>query len=203
MQAIANALHLIVVSTQHNFVFSITLVGILWAIQIVNTVFGNGLNRLGIVPRTAVGLRGIVFSPLLHGDFNHLFFNSIPLFMLSNLVLLNGRVMFYAVTLFVVVVGGLAIWLFGKRGVHIGASSLIMGYFGYLLAGAYFKFDATAIILALIALYYFGGLLLSLFPGEKHVSWEGHVFGAAAGVLAAYYSHWVLKIFALVLSVFI
>ena len=96
--------------------------------------------------------------------------------------------MFYYISGTITVLSGFLIWLFGRRGIHIGASSLIMGYFGYLLAKAYFNVTATTIVLAGFCLFYFGGLFLSLFPGaKKNVSWEGHVFGFVSGIFVSYY----------------
>lgn len=186
MQTIANAIQLIINSFIYNSKIVLILLLILWLCQLVNRMLRYGPNHLGIIPRTLIGLRGIIFSPFLHGDFNHLFFNSIPFFVLANLVLIRGTLVFYIVSLFIIVVGGFMLWLFGKRGIHIGASTLIMGYFGYLLAEAYFQVNATTVILALICLYYFGGLVLALFPGKKYISWEGHLCGFIAGVTIAY-----------------
>jgi membrane associated rhomboid family serine protease len=133
-------------------------------------------------------LTGIFFAPFLHHDFNHLFFNSVPFFILTNLVLLHGQLNFYICSLIIICGGGLGVWLFGRRAVHIGASGLIMGYFGYLLAEAYYNLSAITIILAVLALYYFGGLIFALIPGaRKDVSFSGHLFGFLSGVLAAYF----------------
>lgn len=185
MKNIANTLETIIQTFMHNSFFVLFLLAILWIIQIISHMNHKKLNRLGLIPRHIKGLRGIIFMPFLHGDFNHLFFNSIPFFVLANLVLIHGRAMFYIVSLSIMLIGGILIWLFGKRGIHIGASSLVMGYFGYLLANAYFQLNAMTVILAIICLYYFGGLVLSLFPSEKHVSWEGHLFGCVAGIFVA------------------
>jgi membrane associated rhomboid family serine protease len=178
-----------------NLLFSIEIIGIMWAVHIVNFISGYSLNNLGIRTRKLSGLAGILFSPILHGDFNHLFFNTIPLFVLSDLVLLDGRVVFYCVSLSIIILSGFLIWLLGQRGTHIGASSLIMGYFGYLLARAYFHVTGATIILAGVCIYYFGGLLLSVFPGaKKNVSWEGHIMGMLSGVFVAYFLPYILKI---------
>jgi membrane associated rhomboid family serine protease len=172
---------------QHNFLFALKLLGILWAVQILNKIMDYRLNILGISPRKVRGLPGILFSPFLHGNFTHLFFNSIPFFMLTDLLLTEGKPIFYSVSIEVIVLSGILVWLFGKRGIHIGVSSLIMGYFGYLLGKAYFQFNATTIIVAGLCLYYFGGLFLALFPSvKKNISWEGHVFGFLSGIFAAF-----------------
>ena len=185
---IATEIHQLILAMKINTVFALELVSILWFIHIINCMMQYRLNVLGIRSRKLSGLPGIIFAPLLHGDFNHLFFNTIPLFVLSALILPEGRITFYYVSGTITILSGFLIWLFGRRGIHIGASSLIMGYFGYLLAKAYFHVTATTIILAGFCLFYFGGLFLSLFPGaKKNVSWEGHVFGFASGIFISYY----------------
>ena len=185
---LAKEIQQLIAALQINMLFALKLVGILWLIHIINRLTQYQLNNLGIRPRTLKGLPGILFTPLLHGDFNHLFFNTIPLFVLADMILPEGKIIFYYVTGSVVILSGLLIWLFGRNGIHIGASSLIMGYFGYLLAKAYFQLTATTVFLAGFCLYYFGGLLLSLFPGaQKNVSWDGHIFGFISGLFVSYY----------------
>lgn len=187
-EKIATEIQQLILAMQVNTLFALEIIGILWLIHIINCMMKYRLNALGIRTRSLSGLPGIMFAPLLHGDFNHLFFNTIPLFVLSDLILPEGKVIFYYVSGILVILSGLLIWLFGRRGVHIGTSSLIMGYFGYLLAKAYFHITATTIVLAGFCLYYFGGLFLSLFPGaKKNVSWEGHVFGFISGIFVSYY----------------
>jgi len=188
LEKIATEIQHLIIAMQVNTLFALELVGILWLIHISNCIMQYRLNALGIRPRSLSGLPGIMFSPLLHGDFNHLFFNTIPLFVLSDLILPEGKIMFYCVSGTITLLSGFLLWLFGRHGIHIGASSLIMGYFGYLLAKAYFNLTATTIVLAGFCLYYFGGLFLSLFPGaKKNVSWEGHVFGFLSGIFTSYY----------------
>lgn len=187
MEQLATALMEIVNAVKANMVFSLEIIAALWVLHILNWLWGYRLNVLGICPRRIYGLPGIFFSPFLHGNFNHIFFNSVPLFVLVNLMMLYGRSLFYWVTFLIVLLSGFAVWLFGKRGIHIGASGVIMGYFGYLLSQAYFKLTAVTLILAVLCLYYFGGLLLALLPStKKEISWEGHVFGFLAGIAAAY-----------------
>jgi membrane associated rhomboid family serine protease len=171
---------------QKNISLILILIASLYVIHFINWILGHRLNMLGIYPRKAWGLFGIVFSPFIHGHFNHLFFNSIPLFVLASFVLLNGLPTFYFVSVTIILLSGIATWAFGRRGFHIGASGVIMGYWGYLLINAYHQETALSIALAGVCIYYFGGLLFHLFPTEVKSSWEGHVFGFLAGVAAAY-----------------
>lgn len=181
-----NQLDLSISLMKENMPFVLTLVAGLYGIHIINFLLGYRLNIFGIYPRRIWGLPGIFFSPFLHGNFNHLFFNSIPLFILFNLVLLSGTNTFYSVTATIVILGGLGTWLFGRPALHIGASGLIMGYWSYLLLNAYQQGTAMSIMLGLVCVYYLGGLLLNLFPLEARTSWEAHVFGFCAGIAAVY-----------------
>lgn len=174
-------------SLQIHMPFLLTIIGILWAIHFVNVMMGHRLNLLGILPRNTHSLLGIVFAPWLHGDFPHLLFNSIALFPLMGLVLLSGYQVFLAVSIIVILISGILIWLFGRKGIHVGASAAIMGYWAFLLISAIHHPTGMSVLLGLVSLYYFAGLAFSLVPGEKGVSWEGHLFGAISGVIAAYF----------------
>lgn len=182
---LADAATILFDSMLKNLVPVLIMLGILWCIQIVNTFLGRRLNYLGIYPRHLIGLPGIVLSPLLHGDFNHLFFNSIPLFILMNFILVGGWHYFIVVTLSITLLSGCLIWIVGRRAIHIGASSLIMGYWSFLLINTYQHPSAFSILLAILTLYYLGSLVLHLFPQGPEISWEGHVCGAAAGIVTA------------------
>jgi len=188
LQQISTEASWVIAASQANFLLLLKLMGILWAVNVVNwLLFHSAFNGLGIRPRKVIGLPGIWLNPIFHGDFNHLFFNSIPLFILANLMMLEGMTRFTEISMYIISISGFIIWLVGRRGIHIGASTLIMGYFGYLLAAAYYKPSILGIMLAGVSLYYFAGLLLGLFPSEERVSWEGHFAGFCTGIGVAYY----------------
>lgn len=168
---------------------TLEIIGLLWAVQILNVLVGYRLNVFGIWPRQARGLLGVFLSPLLHGSFEHLFFNSIPLLILVNLLLLYGLKFFLLITLFIAFVSGISTWFLGRPGVHVGASGVLMGYWGFFLAQAYFEPSVVTIIVAALCLYYLGSLWLNLLPGGKGVSWEGHMFGCLAGIVGAFALH--------------
>lgn len=170
---------------QLNALTAFYVVGIFWVIYLLDMLLKHRLVILGIYPRHLIGLPGIIFSPFLHGNFEHLFFNSIPLFVLVDFVLMEGMQQFLMVSLYIIIGSGILLWILGRRGIHIGASSLISGYFGYLITNAYRHPSISAIILAAICLYYFSSILLGLFPQEDKVSWEGHVFGFITGIAVA------------------
>lgn len=179
------ALQQIIHTMQLNALMALKILAVLWVIQIINASLGYRLNIFGIYPRHPFGLIGIFTSPFLHGHMNHLFFNSIPLFLLLVLMLAKGFIPFLNITLNIMVLSGLAVWLFGRKALHVGASGVIMGYMGYLLMQAYYQPSASALVLAVLALYYCGSILAHLLPSDAKTSWEGHVFGFIAGVIAA------------------
>jgi membrane associated rhomboid family serine protease len=183
---LANQFNAIIAAVSAHAVLAFEIVLALWVIQIINVCSHYALNRFGLIPRYGPGLIGIVTSPFLHGNFSHLFLNSIPLFALAALVLIQGVHVFIQVTLVIMFIGGLLVWLFGRRAVHVGASGVIMGYWAYLLVMAVHEISIMTVILAIICIYYFGSMVMNIFPTDKESSWEGHLFGAVAGVIAVY-----------------
>lgn len=186
MEGIVFVLQTLVSTIHDNISLLLGIAFGLWMLHFVNKLLGYRLNHLGLLPRTGRGLIGIFFSPFLHGDSNHLFFNTFPLLILACFVLVGGQPLFWRVTFAIILLSGLLIWLLGRRAIHIGASALVTGYWGYLLMNAYHQPSLMAVVLAVVCLYYFGGLFFGLFPSEEKVSWEGHLFGCMAGVAVNY-----------------
>ena len=162
------------------------LLGIMWVVEILDLLPFIHLDRFGIHPRSVAGLAGIVCAPFLHAGFAHLAANSFPFVILGGIVLLGGRRVFWSVTLFVTLTGGLGVWLFSGRFTnHIGASGLIFGYLGFLLARGFFEKSLRWMLAACAILLAYGGLLFGVLPIRAGVSWQGHLFGFLAGVGAA------------------
>jgi membrane associated rhomboid family serine protease len=147
------------------------------------------LEYLGIIPRNAIGLRGILFSPLLHRDLSHLLGNSIPLFVL--LVLLYWRKKYAPAQslLMIWIFSGLGTWLLGRPAIHIGASSVIYGLASYLIAAAFWMRDWSAVLASLFTLLFYGGIFYGVLPQSGPISWEGHLSGALAGLWVAWKNH--------------
>jgi len=177
----------VVRTAQLQLVILLTCVGLAWAIELSDQLlFGGTLDRFGIRPRSVAGLWGILAAPLLHGGFAHLIANTVPFVVLAWLVLFHGVRDFFLVTAMVIVLGGLGVWLIAAPGtVHIGASGLIFGYVGYLLGRGYFQRSFISIAIALAVAVIYGGVLWGVLPGQRGISWEGHLTGFLAGVLAA------------------
>lgn len=163
------------------------IVVILWFLEILDQfIVREGLDGLGIRPRTWNGLGQILIAPWLHVGFAHLTANTLPLLILGWLVMLRRTRDFVVVALVSALVSGLGIWLFGgARTIHLGVSGVIFGLLGALLARAYFERSWVALGLAIIAGFLYGGMLWGVLPGTPGVSWLGHFFGFAGGVLAA------------------
>ncbi len=166
------------------------LVAMMWAVEILDQfVFRLGLRQTldvyGIMPRYPIGLRGILFAPFLHGNFAHLIGNTVPFLILGWLIMLRETSDFLWVSLITAFVSGLGTWMFGSSGVHIGASGVIFGYLGYLLARGYFERSMTAIAMSLFVGALYGSLIWGVLPTRIGISWEGHLFGFLGGVLAA------------------
>lgn len=188
LDAFTQSLTLIMLQTQANYLNLLIILAVVWGAFILTRLIPN-LLILGIIPRNAFGLLGLLFAPLLHGNFNHLFFNSIPLVVLSNFLLMNGITYYLQVTLEITVLSGFLVWCFGKPGLHIGASAVITGYWGLLVCEMYQQGSLISIILGIVCIYYFAGIFLGIFPSKKGVSWEGHLFGLIAGIVVS--QHWI------------
>jgi membrane associated rhomboid family serine protease len=163
-----------------------SFVALMWAIEIVDVIMGGRLNYYGIYPRTSIGLKGILFAPFLHGSFGHLISNTIPFVVMGWFVMLRETKEFFLVSAIALLASGFGVWLFGAPGsLHIGASGVVFGYFGFLLARAYFERSALSIALALTVGILYGSLIWGVLPTQIGISWEGHLFGFIGGVLAA------------------
>ena len=174
---------------KQSFIIALWAVAIIWAVYVLNIiVFFAEFKGLGIRPRETWGLIGIPLSPFLHASWGHLIGNSISLFILTFLIVQFYNKLWIPVTIFSIFFGGFAVWLFaGENTVHIGASGVIFSYIGFLLFSGIFRRSPKAIIIGVIILLMYGGtLLFGVLPQQPGISWQGHMFGAIAGIIAAY-----------------
>ena len=105
----------------------------------------------------------------------------------GSFVALKGTLRFFIVTLIITILGGVGVWCFGREAYHVGASGLVFGYFGYLVALGIYERSLQTLFIASLIIFYYGGMIFGILPGEKFISWEAHLFGLFAGVLAARY----------------
>ena len=163
------------------------MVGLMWLLEVINTADSNGLDGDGIVARNVGRLWGILTSPFIHASFQHLIANTIPLVFLGLIVALRGARRLLRVSAVVILFGGLGTWLIGPSGVStIGASGLVFGYATYLLTRGLFDRSALEILTGVVVGVVWGGALLSSLIPQAGVSWQGHLSGGIAGVIAAW-----------------
>lgn len=167
------------------------IVALFWGIVLADALLFQGwLHQWGIRPRTLRGLIGIPLAPLLHAGVAHVAANTLPFLVLGWLVMLDSLRQFAVVSAVVLLVSGLGVWLFSAAdNVHLGASGLIFGYFGYLLVRAWFDRRPLTLLVAAVALLLYGGLFWGVLPTTSGVSWPGHLFGFLGGALAARLFH--------------
>jgi membrane associated rhomboid family serine protease len=168
------------------FGYPLLFVLVLWIVYWVEARFNINFNPYGIYPRTVSGLRGIIFSPFIHGSLKHLFNNSVPLFVLTAALFYFYRDIRWKVLLLGLLFTGIATWAIGRPSLHIGASGVV-----YLLASFLFfkgifskQYQLTALALAVVFLY--GGMLWYVFPVNPEISWEGHLSGFFVGFVFAF-----------------
>lgn len=162
------------------------LLGVLWVIEAINAADHGRLVRFGLKPRRLDGLEGIATSPFLHVSAGHLLANSMPFLGLGWVVLTSGFSRWLQSTAIVMVIGGLFTWVVAPGGVVVGASGLVFGWLGYVIARAWFGRKLGWIIIAAGAAAYFSSMFSGLFPGQPQVSWQAHVGGAIGGIVAGW-----------------
>ncbi|MCW2815036.1 MAG: Rhomboid family protein [Nocardioides sp.] len=166
---------------------ALTFVALLWLIETVDALADHRLDQYGVRPRSDEGLLGILFAPLLHGGWLHLEANTVPALVLLFLVLVSGLARGLQATAVIWLVGGVGVWLLAPADTnHLGASVLIFGWLVYLLLRGFWNRSAAEILLGVVLFLVYGGLLLGVLPGQPGISWQGHLFGAVGGGLAAF-----------------
>ena len=161
-------------------------IALMWLVKITELLLETDLSGYGIYPLTVKGLAGIIFSPLIHSDFNHLFNNSLPLFFLATALFYFYSEVAVKVLLWTWFLTGLLVWLAGREAWHIGASGLVYGLASFLFFSGILRRHFRLIALSLLIVFFYGSMVWGLFPGVyKNVSWESHMLGFFSGVVLA------------------
>lgn len=170
---------------KRNLYLLIGLLVAIWAVSIVGFVFDGFVRTFALVPREFWHLPGILGMHFLHQGFGHLIANTVPLAAFGALLLTRGADYFLRSLVLVAVGGGLLLWLFGRSAAHIGASGLVFGLFGLLVARAVFAKSLESMLIAGVVMLGYGGLIWGVLPTDSSVSWDGHLAGLLAGIAAA------------------
>lgn len=170
---------------------ALVFVGILWTIFILDAVFGLRLGRFGLRPGSIPGLVGVVAAPLLHGSFEHLLSNSMPMLIsLTATLYLYPRSALRVIPMIWIGSGVLA-WFIGRPSLHYGASGLIYGLLAYVFFSGILRRDMRSVSVSLLVGFLYGSMVWGVLPIRPHMSWEMHLTGAVMGVLLAFiYRNW-------------
>lgn len=166
--------------------FPLVFILVLWGIHIFQFVSGGSLGAWGILPQHISGLKGILTAPLIHGDFNHLISNTVPIFVLTTMIIFFYRRIALVSFTLIYFFTGLAVWFFARPVYHIGASGIVYGLISFVFWSGVFRRNIKSIILALIVTVIYSGYLWGVLPLKDGVSWESHLFGAIVGIIVAY-----------------
>ena len=162
----------------------------MWMLELLDQLSGNQLDQLGIHAREVDGMPEILTAPFLHAGWDHLISNSLPFVVLGFLVLLSGLARWLVASLIIIVISGLTAWfLTPANTIILGASGLIFGWLTYLLARGLWSRRPAQVVIAVLVLLVYVGLIWGVFPSGAGISWQAHLGGAVAGVLAAWLLH--------------
>ena len=169
----------------------IVLITLIWLIHIIqiSEIFEYNLTNLGILPREASGLKGILFSPLLHSSFSHLWSNTLPLIILTWFLFYCYRRISFISFVLLWIISGSFTWLIGRGSYHVGASGLVFALLFFLFFSGVFRKYIPLIAVSLVVIFIYGGTIWSIFPVteiiDSSISWEGHLSGAIGGLIVA------------------
>ncbi len=172
---------------RQSLVFSLQLTGLISVVHLLRFITGLPPLSWGIFPRQTEGLAGIVFAPMLHGSWGHLFSNMPPLLALTFIIFYFYRRTAWPAFAMIYLLTGAAVWAFGRSVWHVGASGVVYGLVAFVFWSGIFRRNIKSIILALIVLMYYGSMFMGIFPGQEGVSWESHLLGALTGIFTAFW----------------
>jgi len=163
------------------------IVAVMWAIEVINTISGNSLDRDGIIARNITHFWGILTSPFIHASFQHLTDDTVPFVFLGAIIAFRGAGRLALVTAFIIVIGGFGTWLISPSGPStIGCSGVVFGYASYLLARGIFDRDLLELLVGVVVGVVWGAALVSSLVPHSGISWQAHLCGAIAGVILAW-----------------
>ena len=171
----------------HSLIFPSVIVFIFWVLKIFEQTTGISLVKLGIYPLHAKGLPGILFSPFIHSDYEHLISNSIPFFILMFALIYYYRSISYRIFIQLFLLSGICVWLSGREAWHIGASGVVYAMAAFHFVSGIIKNDTRLLTLSVTVVFLYGGLVWGMLPIQPDISWEGHLWGAISGIVVAWH----------------
>ena len=178
---------------QHHFKFStgviaypILFVLVIWLVFWFEVRFGYNFSRYGIYPQTFKGLRGVLLSPFIHGDIQHIYHNTVPLFVLTTALFYFYRAIAWKVLFWGIVLSGLLTWVIGRPSFHIGASGLIYVLISFTFFKGILAKHFRLIALSLLVVFLYGSMVWYTLPIKEGMSWEGHLSGLIVGLVFAF-----------------
>jgi len=173
------------IKTQWRWLLVITVM--LISVEVINLLTNRSLSQFGVVPRNIAYLPMIFSSPFIHGSLQHLAANLLTLWVFIALMGMQGQKRFLWISLWIVVVTGILVWVFGRTALHIGASGVVYGYFGFLVLAGWRSRRKRMLLMSVLIAFVYGSLLFGVLPQAGFVSWESHLFGFISGAVAAWY----------------
>ena len=170
----------------HGIRIAVWVTVIIIAVHVFQFILDGRLAVYGIYPRNPIGLRGILFAPFIHGDIQHVISNIVPMFVLTWLVFAFYSRVAWPVYLLLYLLTGLAVWLFAREVLHIGASGVVYALVAFVFWSGVFRKNFRSIVLALIVLFLYSGYFLGILPNQEGISWESHLFGGIVGIIVAF-----------------
>ena len=170
----------------HSLVFPGFFLFLIWFFKFMEFGFQTSFVHLGIYPMHVKGLIGILTSPLIHADLNHLADNSLPLFFLSLAIFYFYREVAYKVFFLTWFISGSLVWIVGRESYHIGASGLVYGFATFLFVSGVIRRNRNLLAISLLVSFMYGSLVWGVFPYDYKISWESHLMGAITGIALAF-----------------
>jgi len=165
----------------HSLFVSCSIIVILWLVKFFEIEFNLDFSTWGILPLNIKGLHGIIFSPLIHANLEHLTANTFPLFILTFTLFFFYRKSSYTIFVLIYLLSGMFVWLGGREAWHIGASGLIYGLAAFLFLSGILSFNIRLLTISMIVSLVYGGMFWGIFPVKPEISWESHLWGGVAG----------------------
>jgi membrane associated rhomboid family serine protease len=158
---------------------------VLWLVKLFEIEFNLDFSNWGILPLSVKGLRGILFSPLIHANLDHLIANTLPIFILTFSLFFFYRKSSYTIFVLIYLLSGLFVWLGGREALHIGASGVIYGLAAFLFLSGIISFNVRLLTISLVVSLVYGGMFWGIFPIKPEISWESHLWGGISGFALA------------------